>query len=206
MSFYAEHVLPRLINRVMDNNEDRRARQRVCSELTGEILEIGFGSGLNLAQLPEAVTKLYAVEPSWVAVRLARTRIAAGSATVQIVGLDGQHLPLPDRSVDAVLCTWSLCTITDPVAAVAEVRRTLRPGGKLHFVEHGIAPDEPVRRWQHRLNGLQQRMAGGCHLTRDIPAILNAGGMTVVQLNTYYQTGQPKPYAATFEGSAEPTT
>jgi SAM-dependent methyltransferase len=135
-------------------------------------------------------------------IELAKDRIAAASVPVEVVGLDGQSLPLPDASADSVLCTWSLCTIPDPVAAVREMRRVLRPGGHLHFVEHGRAPDEGVRRWQERLNGIQQRMAGGCHLNRDIPAILQAGGMTITALDTYYGKGEPKAYGSLFEGRA----
>ncbi|MFC6707554.1 class I SAM-dependent methyltransferase [Flexivirga alba] len=179
----------------------REARQRVCAGLHGEIAEVGFGSGLNLPHLPAAVTQLYAVEPSRLSVRLAEGRIAAATARVQVVGLDGQRLPLADGSVDAVLCTWSLCTIPDPVAAVREFRRVLRPGGQFHFVEHGLAPDEEVQRWQRRLDGLQQRLVGGCHLTRDIPQILRSGGMELTRLDIYYGSG-PKPYDARSEGIA----
>jgi SAM-dependent methyltransferase len=121
---------------------------------------------------------------------------------VEIVGLDGQRLPLADGSADAVLCTWSLCTIPDAVTAVREARRVLRPGGAFHFVEHGRAPDEGVRRWQDRLNGIQQRVGGGCNLNRDIPSIIDAGGLTITRLDTYYGKGEPKPYAAMYEGVA----
>jgi len=202
MSFYGERVLPRIINVVMNTKQTREIRQRVCADLAGDVVEIGFGTGHNLPFLPSAVQSLRAVEPAGLGVELARDRIAAAGMPVQIVGLDGQRLPLDDASADAVLCTWSLCTIPDPVAAVREMRRVLRPGGRLHFVEHGRAPDESVRRWQDRLNGIQQRMAGGCHLNRDIPAILTEGGMRVTDLDTYYGKGEPKPYGALYEGRA----
>jgi SAM-dependent methyltransferase len=135
-------------------------------------------------------------------VRLARERIGRAPCPVEIVGLDGQRLPIEDRSADAVLCTWSLCTIPDPVAAVREMRRVLKPGGRLHFVEHGRSPDERVRAWQRRLNGIQRRLAGGCHLDRDIPAVLAAGGLQVRTLDTYYGKGEPKPYGYLYEGTA----
>jgi ubiquinone/menaquinone biosynthesis C-methylase UbiE len=202
MSFYGDRVLPRIINVVMNTKQTREIRQRVCADLTGDVVEIGFGTGHNLPFLPATVESLRAVEPAGLGVRLAQERIAAAGVPVQVVGLDGQQLPMADQSADAVLCTWSLCTIPDPVAAVREMGRVLRPGGRLHFVEHGRAPDEGVRRWQDRLNGIQQRMAGGCHLNRDIPEILRAGGMQVVDLDTYYGKGEPKPYGFLYEGRA----
>jgi SAM-dependent methyltransferase len=121
---------------------------------------------------------------------------------VTFVGLDGQRLPLEDDSADAVLCTWTLCSIPDGAAAVAEMRRVLRPGGSLHFVEHGRSPDARVQRWQDRLDGLQQRLACGCSLRRRIPAIIEAGGLPIDRLDTYYTKGEPKPYGWTFEGTA----
>ena len=202
MGFYDGRVLPHLINAVMNTKQTRQIRQRVSAGLHGEVLEIGFGTGHNLPFLPAEVSRLRAVEPSGVGVRLAQARIDATPIPVEVIGLDGQRLPVEDDSVDAVLCTWSLCTIPDPVAAVREVRRVLRPGGELHFVEHGRAPDPQVRRWQDRLNGLQQRVGGGCNLNRDITAILEAGGLSITRLETYYGKGEPKPYAAMYEGVA----
>ena len=202
MGFYDDHVLPRIINVVMNTKQTRDIRRRVCSGLRGDVVEIGFGTGHNLPYLPQDVTRLMAVEPSGLGVRLASGRIEASPVPVEIIGLDGQHLPLPDGSADAALCTWTLCTVPDPVIAVREIRRVLRPGGELHFVEHGLAPHEPVRRWQARLNGVQQRIAGGCNLTRDIVSILEAGGLSITRLDRYYGKGEPKPYGSMFEGVA----
>jgi ubiquinone/menaquinone biosynthesis C-methylase UbiE len=202
MGFYDERVLPHMINVVMNTKQSRQIRARVCAELTGDVLEIGFGTGHNLPYLPPSVTRVLAVEPSELGVRLARERIAAVAVPVEVVGLDGQRLPAENASVDAVLCTWSLCTIPDPVAAVREARRVLRPGGRFHFVEHGRAPDEAVRRWQARLNGLQQRLAGGCNLNRDISGIIEASGLSLTRVDNYYVKGEPKPYAAMYEGVA----
>ena len=202
MSFYGDVVLPRVINVVMNTKESRTIRARVCAGLKGDVVEIGFGTGHNLPFLPREVNRLCAVEPSGTGVRLAAKRIDSAPIEVAIVGLDGQHLPLEDDSADAVLCTWSLCTIPDPVAAISEVRRILRRGGQFHFVEHGRAPDAAVRRWQDRLNGIQQRVAGGCNLNRDIAGIIEAGGLTVTRLDTYYAKGEPKPYGAMYEGTA----
>jgi len=204
MAVYRERVLPHIVNKVMDNATIRPIRARVCAGLSGDVLEIGFGTGHNLPFLSSGVTRLRAVEPSGVSVRLAEQRIAAAPFPVEVVGLDGQRLPLDDHSVDQVLCTFSLCTIPDPVAAVREMRRVLRPGGQLRFAEHGAAPEPGVERWQRRLTPVQRRLGGGCHLDRDIAAILERGGMRVVDLDRYYAPGQPKPFASMYEGSAVP--
>ena len=202
MGIYADRVLPHIVNLVMDNKQTRETRARVCEGLTGDVVEIGFGTGHNLPFLPAAVTRLRAVEPSRGSVQLARERIESAPFPVEIVGLDGQQVPLPDASADHVLCTWSLCTIPDPVTAVEEMRRVLRPGGSLHFVEHGRSPHPKVRRWQDRLNGIQQRVAGGCNLNRDIAGIIAAGGFTISRLDTYYAKGEPKPLGYLYEGRA----
>src|SRR3954447_175197 len=204
MAFYNDRVLPHVINVVMDTKQTRRIRERVCADLDGEVLEIGFGTGHNLPFLPAGVPRLLAVEPAGRSVELARKRIDAATADVEVVGLDGQRLPVPDQSVDAVLCTWSLCTIPDGVAAVREARRVLRPGGRFYFVEHGAAPDAGVRRWQDRLNGVQNCIGGGCNLNRDIAGIIEAGGLTIAKLDRYYSAGEPKLYGAMYEGVATP--
>ena len=202
MSFYGDRVLPRLINVVMNTRQTREIRQRVCAGLKGQVVEIGFGTGHNLPFLPPEVTRLWAVEPSDLGVQLASKRMLASPVPVDVVGLDGQHVPLPDASADAALCTWTLCTVADPIAAIREIRRVLRPGGELHFVEHGLAPHQKVRQWQSRLNGIQRRAAGGCNLNRDIPALIEAGGMAVIKLDRYYGKGEPRPYGSMFEGVA----
>jgi ubiquinone/menaquinone biosynthesis C-methylase UbiE len=202
VGWYEDRVLPRIINKVLDNKHTREIRRRVAGDLSGDVLEIGFGSGLNLPYLSEGVASFQAVDPSGKAAELAQGRIAASRVPVKLIGLDGQKIPLPDDSVDAVLSTWTLCTIPDAVAAIAEVRRVLRPGGTLHFVEHGIAPDAGVRKWQDRLNGMQQRIAGGCNLNRDIPKIVADGGLTISRLEKYYGPGEPKPFGSLYEGVA----
>lgn len=204
MGFYDDRVLPHIINVVMNNKLTRETRARVCADLEGDVVEIGFGTGHNVPFIPRSVTSLRAVEPSQRSVQLAQQRIDAAPFPVEVVGLDGQQLPLDTASADHVLCTWSLCTIPDPVAAVREMRRVLRPGGSLHFVEHGASPHPKVRRWQDRLNGMQQRIAGGCNLNRDIPGIVTAGGFRVTKLDTYYGKGEPKPLGYLYEGAATP--
>ena len=134
--------------------------------------------------------------------RLAAPRIAASPTPIGHGGLTGERLDLPDESFDAVLSTWTLCTIPDVASALAEMRRVLKPGGTLHFVEHGHAPDAGVARWQRRLEPLNKRLAGGCHLTRRIPDTITEAGFVIDRLDSYYFTGEPKPFGYTFEGCA----
>lgn len=202
MGFYDDRVLPHIIDVVMSAEQIRDIRLRVCSGLRGEVVEIGFGTGHNLPFLPPEVDRLRAVEPSQRSIGLARRRIAASAVPVEVVGLDGQHLPLADDSADAVLCTWSLCTIPDPRTAVREIARVLKPGSQLHFAEHGRAPGHRVQRWQNRLNGIQQRVGGGCHLNRDIPRIIETAGLHITRLDTHYAKDIPRPYGFMYEGVA----
>lgn len=205
MAFYRDVAFPRIMNAAMNTKTTREIRACVCGQLSGNVLEIGFGSGLNLPHLPLSVNALHAVDPSLGAARLAGKRISASPVPVEMAGLDGQALPFEDASMDAALSTWTMCTIADPVKALREVRRVLRPGAKLHFVEHGVAPDESVRRWQSRLNPIQNKVGCGCHLNRDIPALIRLGGFQIERMDQYYGKGEPRPYGATYEGVAAPT-
>lgn len=201
MGVYADRVLPRIINVACGTKANRALRQRVCAGLHGRVLEVGFGSGLNVPHYPAAVTEVVAVEPADLGWKLASQRVEASSIPVERVGLDGQSLPLPDDSCDTALSTWTLCTIPDVAAALGEMHRVLKPGGALHFVEHGLAPDSAVRRRQHRLEPIQKRIAGGCHLTRTIPDLLTAAGFTIEELDVFYGDG-PKILAAESLGVA----
>ena len=203
MGLYGEQVLPRMVNAACGLKTVEPLRRRVCDGLEGDVVEIGFGSGLNVPFYPAAVTGVAAVEPADVAWKLADKRLSATSVPVQRSGLDGQSLPFADRSYDAALSTWTLCTIPDARAAVREIGRVLRPGGTFHFAEHGRAPESRVQKWQNRLNGVQQRLACGCNLNRDITAIIEAGGMTITSLDTFYAKGDPKILGSTYEGTAE---
>ena len=164
-------------------------RRDVCAGLSGRVLEIGFGSGLNLSAYPAAVTAVDAVEPSDRGWDLSTERRSRSSVPVARVGLDGQRLEAADESYDAVLSTFTLCTIPDVGSALAEVRRVLRPGGALYVLEHGLAPDPKVAAWQHRLDGLQGRVAAGCHLTRRPPDLLEGAGFAVQRLYEDYLPG-----------------
>ena len=194
------------MNVACNTKETRRIRAIVCEPLVGEVVEIGFGTGLNLPYLPPSVRRLVAVDPLQRGRDIAAARLGDSHVVVDFVGIDGQYLELEDDSVDAALSTWTLCTIPDARAAVREIVRVLRPGGSLHFAEHGRAPDSKVQMWQDRLNGVQQRVACGCNLNRDIPAIIEGGGLTITSLNTFYAKGDPKILGWTYQGTAQVTT
>jgi ubiquinone/menaquinone biosynthesis C-methylase UbiE len=202
MGFYDRRVLPRILNSVCDTRTVEPLRRRVCAGLAGDVVEIGFGSGLNVPYYPAAVTRVAAVEPSDLSWQLAGQRLQAAGVPVQRSGLDGQSLPFEDASYDAALSTWTLCTIPDAAAALREVRRVLKPGGALHFLEHGLAPDENVRRWQRRLDPLEQRVFGGCRLTRSIADMLISAGFTIRELDVFYEKGAPKFAGADSLGTA----
>ena len=192
MGIYTTHVLPRIVNAACGMKSAEPLRQRVCQGLHGEVVEIGFGSGLNVPHYPPAVTGVAAIEPADVGWKLAEKRVAASAVPVRRTGLDGQSLPLPDDSCDSAISTWTLCTIPDVAAALHEVRRVLKPGGTLRFVEHGLAPDEKVQRLQHRFEPLQKRLFGGCHLTREIADLLTDAGFTIIEADVFYEDGAPK--------------
>lgn len=202
MGFYAERLLPRLQDKVMARKPTRAVRARVCEGLQGAVVEVGFGTGLNVPYYPSAVAKIVAIEPSPVCMRIAEPRIADASVPVEYGGLTGEHLDLPSAEFDAVLSTWTLCTIPNLQAALAELRRVLKPGGSFHFVEHGHAPDAKVARWQERLEPINKRLAGGCHLTRRISDEIERAGFAIATIDTYYFEGEPKPMGYTFEGRA----
>ncbi|RNL77532.1 class I SAM-dependent methyltransferase [Nocardioides marmorisolisilvae] len=201
MGFYGDRIVPRIVNLACGTGEMKKYRSRVCAGLHGEVVEVGFGSGLNVAFYPEAVTRVAAVEPSDVGWRLGADNVASTSVPIERAGLDGQRLPFADDSFDTALSTWTLCTIPDGVAALKELRRVLRPGGTLHFVEHGLAPDEKVQRWQHRLNPIERVVAGGCNFNREIPRMITDAGFTMAELDQFYADG-PRFAAAFSLGTA----
>jgi SAM-dependent methyltransferase len=204
MGLWTERVVPRLVERSLSTADVMDLRRVACAGLRGRVLEIGFGSGLNVGLYPPEVTAVDAVEPSDVGWQLSTQRRAAAGVPILRVGLDGQRLDAADASYDAVLSTFTLCTIPDVATALAEVRRVLRPGGRLHFAEHGLSPEPGVARWQRRLDPVQRRVAGGCHLSRDIPALVNAAGLEPNDLQTAYLPGPKvgRPWTYGFVGRA----
>jgi ubiquinone/menaquinone biosynthesis C-methylase UbiE len=202
MGVYGEQVLPRIVNVACNMKAAHPQRRRVCEGLAGEVVEIGFGSGLNVPFYPPAVTRVRAVEPADVGWKLAQQRLAATTTPVERAGLDGASLPFPDDSFDAALSTWTMCTIPDIDGALRELRRVLKPGGRLHFVEHGLAPDPGVQRWQHRLEPVQKVVFGGCHLTRPIADLVREAGFEIEDLDAYYEEGSPKIFGANMRGVA----
>ncbi|MFM7225869.1 MAG: methyltransferase domain-containing protein [Actinomycetota bacterium] len=200
-SWWEERALPRIIDTVLGTGEFARVRAEVCAGLRGDVLELGFGSGPNLPHLPDAVTGVWAVEPSDGARRLATARVRVCTLPVFTVALDGVRLPLPDGRFDAALSTMTLCTIPDVGAALAEVRRVLKPGAELHFAEHGRAEDPTTVRRQRRLTPLQRRVAGGCHLDRPIDAIVTAAGFEITELRRFRLDG-PAVFGSMYLGRA----
>jgi len=187
MSIYGDRLLPWLTHGICALPIFSAQRALLLPQASGTVLEVGFGSGLNLPFYdPSRVEGLVAVEPALASLLRARPRIEAAPFTVETLLTGAETLPLADASIDTVVLTFVLCTLPDPAAAFAEIRRVLRPGGQLLFCEHGLAPEASVQRWQQRLDPLWSRLAGGCHLSRPIPQLLEQGGFRVTSLDTGY--------------------
>ena len=201
MSFYREKILPHLVDRACGSQGMVRWRERAVEGLSGTVVEIGFGSGLNVPVYPPEVETVFAVEPAELARRLAHERIQRSHADVKHVGLHGESLPLEVDSCDGALSTFTLCTIPDVETALGELRRVLRPGGRFNFLEHGLAPDDRVARWQRRFEPAQKILADGCHLTRDPTELVAAAGFEVQSSTSRYAQG-PRPWVYFTEGVA----
>jgi ubiquinone/menaquinone biosynthesis C-methylase UbiE len=202
MGFYHNQIVPHLVNLAMRNRLLKTYRERIVPLAQGRVLEIGIGSGMNLPFYTDRATEMLGLEPHPKLVDMAsqkwhrdRMRLIEGSA---------ESIPLASASIDTVVTTWTLCSIPDVARALSEVRRVLSPSGQLLLVEHGLAPDERVRKWQHRLTPLWRRLAGGCHLDRPIPELVESAGFRMTRLETGYMQG-PKPMTFMYEGIASPS-
>lgn len=194
--WYDRHVLPYLLDLACGMKLIRQQREKVVPQAKGRVLEVGIGTGLNMPYYDQSkVTKITGLDPAVQMHRLANERIARAGLQVEIIGVSAEKIPLDDASFDTVLLTYTLCSISDPVAALKEMRRVLAPNGKLIFCEHGRAPDESVRRWQDRLTPYWKKFTGGCHLNRDVPAILHQAGFQCPDMQSMYFPG---PRALTF--------
>ncbi len=202
MGFYNDRLLPRAIDKMLDTGEARKHRSHVVPHAHGLVLEIGFGSGTNLPFYGEQVERVLAVDPATLGQQLAADRLAKFAAPVEFIGLDGQVLPVDDSSVDTVVSTWTLCTIPDPVAALREARRVLKPGGRLLFCEHGLHPEPKVAKMQHRLDKVWKYVAGGCHLARPIDQLVTEAGFEIVETDRHQMKGGPKFAGYLYEGQA----
>lgn len=210
MGFYDDRVLPHLIHLAMGNKQVARHRQRVIPAATGRVLEIGIGSGLNLPFYSNAVTGLVGVDPSTRLVAMARIaardRRSAGALPFDVELLDrsAETLPFEDRTFDSVVSTWTLCSIPDAAAALAEMRRVLKPDGGLIFIEHGASPDRRVASWQNRLNPLWTRFAGGCEINRPIDELVTGAGFSINRLEAGYLVTGPRVLSYHYDGHASP--
>ena len=203
MGFYQHHVLPRLLHFAMRQPPLLPFRERVIGGARGRVLEIGIGSGVNLPLYGPAVDTVIGLEPSPELLRMARDRAATARVRVELLEASAEAIPLDTASVDTVVMTWTLCTIPDPHRALAELRRVLKPGGALLFVEHGRAPELAVARWQDRLDPLWRRIAGGCHLNREIDTLIAGSGFRVDALVNARLPG-PRTHTFLYEGRARP--
>ena len=201
MSLYAKYVLPRLIDLAMSNPETRRLRETWIPQAQGEVLEVGIGSGLNLAFYSTKVKHIYGVDPSLELEQMARKRLRQLDVEFLLQSAE-EKLPLADATIDTAILTWTLCSIADPRKALQEVKRVLKASGKLIFIEHGRAPDTGVAKWQDRLTPLWKRIGGGCHLNRKIDEIIKAAGFQIPELTASYIPG-PRPMTYTYQGVAE---
>lgn len=203
MSFYDRHILPRLLDLAMRNREVARYRAQIVPQARGTVVEIGIGSGLNLPFYGNAVDRLYGIDPSEELLRMAEKKARSTQFPVEFLAHSGEALPLENQSADTVITTFTLCTIPDPVKALQEMQRVLKPGGRLLFAEHGLAPDSSVERWQRRLNPVWSRIAGGCNLDRKIDKLIGAAGFSAIELESEYAKG-PRLMSYIYAGQASP--
>lgn len=206
MNLYERFLLPAFVTGACSCSPIDKQRQKIVPAAEGVVLELGFGAGLNLPHYDASkVRKLYALEPSPGMVKRARDRVRNAPFDVEILTETAENVPLGAQSVDTVLVTYSLCTIPSAVAALEAARRTLKPNGRLLFCEHGLSPDQGVQRWQRRIEPVWKVIGGGCHLARDIPALIKTAGFTIDTLDTMYLPKSPKWAGYNYWGSARAT-
>jgi ubiquinone/menaquinone biosynthesis C-methylase UbiE len=203
MGLYQQHVVPCLVHLAMRQKQHGPFRQRVVGAAEGRVLEIGVGSGLNFAFYGATVTSVIGLEPSSALLRMARSRASSVKVPITLLDASAEAIPLESGSIDTVVTTWTLCTIPNAPLALAEMRRVLRPGGALRFVEHGRAPEPGVARWQDRLDPLWSRFAGGCHLNRKMDDLILGNGFRIEALENARLPG-PRTHTFLYEGSAKP--
>jgi len=203
MGLYQKFVLPRLIDVAMRNKEVTARRAELIPKASGAVLEIGIGSGLNLSFYPGTITHLSGIDPSAELLSMARRKLNVSPYPVELFCRSAEELLFGDGSFDTVVLTWTLCSIPHPVRALAEVKRVLKPDGRLLFVEHGLSPDPKVQTWQHRLTPMWKRIGGGCHLNRKIDDLIRPAGFGIVELQTTYLPG-PRVMTFTYQGIACP--
>lgn len=203
MNVYEKWILPRLTDLAMRNKEATRYRSQIVPQACGTVLEIGVGSGLNLPFYGATVSRLFALDPSEELLRMAKKKADAAPFPVEFLAHTGEEIPLGDSGFDTVVTTWTLCTIPDPIKALREMKRVLKPDGTLLFAEHGLAPDASVRAWQERLNPLWRKITGGCNLNRQMGELIRTSGFRIVQLDVAYAKGL-RPMSYIYSGRAQP--
>ena len=202
VSFYGRLILPRLLDRAMRSKEITAERAKLVPRATGVVIEIGIGSGLNLPYYGRGVERLVGVDPSATLLAMTRERARAARFAVAMIEASAESVPLASGMAETVVTTWTLCSIRDAARGLAEMKRLLKPGGRLLFIEHGRAPDAGVRAWQDRITPVWRHLAGGCHLNRDIPGLLGTAGFRIDALDASYGDVGPRPFAFLYRGSA----
>jgi ubiquinone/menaquinone biosynthesis C-methylase UbiE len=204
VGFYEDRIVPCLVSWAMRNRQLQPYRERVTSAAEGRVLEVGIGSGLNLPLYPQQVCEIVGLEPAHRLIGMARKAVGRARLKATLIEGNAESIPLDRNSIDTVVTTWTLCTISDPMGALLEMRRVLRASGRLLFVEHGLAPEERIRRWQNRLTPVWKRFTGGCHLDRPIPELIEKAGFQITQLDMGYAEG-PRLMTFFYQGRAIPT-
>lgn len=204
MGLYDKYVLPKFLDVACGSKPILKQREKVVPHCTGRVLEVGMGSGLNLPYYdPSKIDIVFGLEPATAMVALAKPKADAVSFPVEFIDLPGEEIPLEDNSIDTVLLTYTLCTIPGAEAALAGMRRVLKPGGRLLFCEHGRAPDVAIEKWQNRINGAWRHIAGGCNVNRDIPGLIKASGFNITNIDSMYLPSTPRVLGFNYWGSAQ---